>query len=98
MQPETPCRQRINLIEQNPKLMWYVYILKCSNGDYYKGCTNNIQERLHRHHHGWVTATKEILPVQLITYIAFTDRYKAYEFEKYLKSGSGRAFLQKHFV
>ena len=35
------------------------------------------------------------LPVKLNTYIAFYDKYKAFEFEKYLKSGSGRAFAQK---
>ena len=78
--------------------MHYVYILLCSNGEYYKGCTNNIEDRLHRHQSGWVEATKGVLPVQLITYTAFSDKYKAYEFEKYLKSGSGRAFLKKHFI
>jgi predicted GIY-YIG superfamily endonuclease len=78
--------------------MHYVYILKCSNGEYYKGCTSNIEERLERHHKGWVDATKNLLPLNLITYTAFTDKYKSYEFEKYLKSGSGRAFIKKHFV
>ncbi len=78
--------------------MWHVYILLCSNGDYYKGCTNNIENRFNRHQKGWVEATKNVLPVELITYITFTDKYKAYEFEKYLKSGSGRAFLKKHLV
>lgn len=78
--------------------MWYVYILKCSNGEYYKGCTNNIEDRLHRHNSGWVEATKNFLPVILITYTAFTNQTKAYEFEKYLKSGSGRAFMQKRFI
>ena len=78
--------------------MWHVYILLCSNGDYYKGCTNNIKDRFNRHQKGWVDATKNLLPVELITYITFTDKYKAYEFEKYLKSGSGRAFLKKHLV
>jgi len=78
--------------------MWYVYILKCSNGEFYKGCTINIEERLKRHHSGYVAATTKLRPLELITYIAFSDKYKAYSFEKYLKSGSGRAFLNKHFV
>ena len=30
-------------------------------------------------------------------YIALQDKYKAFELEKYLKSGSGRAFIKKHF-
>jgi putative endonuclease len=78
--------------------MWYVYILLCGNGEYYKGCTGNIDERFDRHQKGWVDATSDKLPVKLLTYTAFTDKYKAYEFEKYLKSGSGRAFLRKHLV
>jgi hypothetical protein len=31
------------------------------------------------------------------TYIAFNDEQRAIAFEKYLKSGSGRAFAKKHF-
>ena len=78
--------------------MWYVYILLCSNGEYYKGCTNDIEDRLHRHQNGYVESTRDILPVKLISYTMFTDQQKAYAFEKYLKSGSGRAFLKKHLV
>ena len=78
--------------------MWFVYMLKCSNGDIYKGCTEDIEERMARHNKGYVDATKNVLPVTLIGYFAITDKYKAYEFEKYLKSGSGRAFLSKHFL
>ena len=78
--------------------MWCVYILRCSNNDLYKGCTLNIEERLIQHNKGYVESTKNHLPVQLITYIVFTDKNKAYQFEKYLKSGSGRAFINKHLV
>jgi predicted GIY-YIG superfamily endonuclease len=45
---------------------------------------------------GQVIATKYSLPVELVTYIAFTDKFKAYNFEKYLKQGSGRAFSKGH--
>ena len=75
--------------------MWYVYILKCSDNSYYTGCTNNLDERLKRHRERKVHYTKDKLPVELITYIAFSDKYKAYNFEKYLKSGSGTAFRDK---
>ena len=78
--------------------MWYVYILLCNNGDYYKGCTNNMEERFKRHQNGHVDSTKKLLPVKLISFTMFTDQQKAYAFEKYLKSGSGRAFINKHFV
>jgi predicted GIY-YIG superfamily endonuclease len=76
--------------------LWYVYILKCSNGTPYTGCTNNLDERIKRHNAGEVIATRDYLPVEIVTYIVFTDKYKAYEFEKYLKTGSGRAFSKRH--
>jgi hypothetical protein len=34
-------------------------------------------------------------PWGLVTYIAFSDEQKAMEFERYLKSASGRAFANK---
>jgi putative endonuclease len=78
--------------------MWYVYILKCSNGHTYTGCSSDLKERVQRHKNGYVPATKDLLPIELINYFAFSDKYKAFEFEKYLKSGSGRAFSKKHFL
>jgi putative endonuclease len=74
--------------------MHYVYSLKCRDG-YYIGCTDNISERLIRHQKGHVPATANRLPVKLEFYFAVRDKYKAFEFEKYLKSGSGRTFVKK---
>jgi putative endonuclease len=75
--------------------MQYVYVLKCKEG-FYTGCTDNLKERISRHQKGHVPATKDRLPVALENYFAFKNRYKAFEFEKYLKSASGRAFTKKH--
>jgi len=75
----------------------YVYILKCSNNKPYIGCTEDLKERIVRHNKGHVPATKTLLPVNLISYFAFSNKYIAFDFEKYLKSGSGRAFIKKHF-
>jgi predicted GIY-YIG superfamily endonuclease len=63
----------------------------------YTGCTHDLEDRIKRHNSGQVEATKNILPVEIVTYVTFTDKYKAYNFEKYLKSGSGRAFSKRHF-
>lgn len=76
--------------------LWDVYILKCSNGTPYTGCTNNLEDRIKRHNAGEVIATRNNIPVEIVTYIVFTDKHKAYEFEKYLKRGSGRAFSKRH--
>jgi hypothetical protein len=45
-----------------------------------------------------VLETKLRLPVVVITFDAFMEEHKAFEFEKYLKSGSGRAFLNKRLI
>ncbi len=75
--------------------MWKVYILKCSDNSYYTGC---IDDRIFRHNKGQISYTSDKLPIQLVTYIAFSDKYKAYAFERYLKSGSGMAFKNKRLV
>jgi len=75
--------------------MQYVYILLCNDGLTYIGCTRDLRARFERHIKGHVPATVPRLPVILIFYSAFKDNYKAYEFEKYLKTGSGRAFIKK---
>jgi putative endonuclease len=78
--------------------MHYVYILKCSDDKLYIGQTADLKERFERHQNGYVPSTKGRRPVSIIHYSAFTDNYKAIEFEKYLKSGSGRAFTKKHLI
>lgn len=78
--------------------MQYVYILKCGDGMPYTGCTKDLKAKFLRHTNGIIPATKSRLPIELIFYCAFKDKYKAFEFEKYLKSGSGRAFMQKRFI
>ena len=77
--------------------MYYVYSLKCKNG-FYVGCTDDLKDRVSRHSKGQIPATKDRLPIKLDFYFAISDKYKAYEFEKYLKSGSGRAFIKKHLT
>lgn len=77
-------------------IMWYVYVLLCSDGKTYTGCTDDLKDRRKRHDKGQIPATKDRLPVKLVAYFAFSNKYTAFNFEKYLKSGSGRAFIKKH--
>lgn len=78
--------------------MYYVYILICKDRKTYTGCTSNLKERIERHKSGKVLATKDRLPIKLLSYFAFSNKYKAFDFEKYLKAGSGRAFLKKRLI
>ena len=79
-------------------LQQIVYILLCNDGSYYTGCTQNLEERLIRHQKGYVDSTKNKLPVDLVFYCTFTNPTKAFEFEEYLKTGSGIAFRNKHLI
>jgi predicted GIY-YIG superfamily endonuclease len=75
---------------------FYVYILLCRDNRTYVGCTDNLKSRLTKHQKGYIDATKNRLPVELIAYFALQNEHTAFNFEQYLKSGSGRAFLKKH--
>ncbi len=78
--------------------MKYVYILQSEmdSARYYTGITDNMERRLTKHNAGEVKHTSEYKPWRIKTYVAFTYEKRASEFEKYLKSGSGRAFATKH--
>jgi putative endonuclease len=78
--------------------MFYVYILKLANGDYYSGFASNLRRRLKEHLTGQVKSTKDRCPLKLVSYFAFDSKKKALKFEKYLKTGSGVAFRNKHLV
>jgi len=78
--------------------MWFVYIIQCSDSTLYTGCTTDIDRRIFEHNSHKIHYTRDKTPVSLITYIAFIDKYKALEFEKYLKSGSGFAFRNRHLI
>lgn len=77
----------------------YVYILesKANPEHFYVGLTEDLHERLAKHNAGEVTHTSKFRPWIIKTAIAFRDRDRAIAFERYLKSGSGRAFSRKHF-
>jgi len=64
----------------------------------YVGSTNDIARRLTEHNSGKVDSTKNRTPFNLEAYFAVKDKSTAIDLEKYLKTGSGRAFLQKRIL
>jgi predicted GIY-YIG superfamily endonuclease len=42
--------------------------------------------------------TERFRPWNLVYYLGFADERKAIAFERYLKSGSGKTFLRRHFL
>lgn len=79
--------------------MLYVYILQSLTDPerYYIGITEDLRARFKKHNAGDVFHTAKFRPWRIKNYFAFADTKKAYAFEKYLKSGSGRVFAKRHF-
>ena len=78
--------------------MFYTYILRNKvTSRYYIGYTPNLKNRLIKHNSGQVKSTKSNLNYELEWYCAFQKRNQALAFEKYLKTGSGVAFMKKRF-
>jgi putative endonuclease len=76
--------------------MKYVYILESHDSEhFYVGIADDLRARLKKHNAGEVTHTSKYRPWKIRTYVAFSDEKLAFAFEKYLKSGSGRAFANK---
>jgi len=78
---------------------YYVYTLVCESDEakHYTGLTQDLENRLQAHNSGQVSHTAKFRPWRIETAVAFRSKSKAAEFEKYLKSHSGRAFAAKRF-
>jgi putative endonuclease len=76
----------------------YVYLIESAVGgrQRYVGYTEDIQQRLADHNAGKNVSTAPYRPWRIRTFLAFDSKLRALEFERYLKSGSGRAFANKH--
>lgn len=79
--------------------MYYTYIIQSQkHRTVYTGATEDLKERLKEHNAEKVKSTKNKAPYKLIWYCAFEEKQKAYDFEKYLKTGSGIAFARRHLI
>ncbi|MBP9693673.1 MAG: GIY-YIG nuclease family protein [Alphaproteobacteria bacterium] len=80
-------------------MYYYVYLIQSLPypDQRYVGITQGLNNRLDVHNSGGSVHTAKYKPWELVMYFAFKNESKARHFEKYLKSGSGRAFAQKRF-
>ena len=80
--------------------MYYIYILKslATPGKFYVGYTLDIPSRVITHNKGGSIYTADHKPWVLVFSGTFEDKFKALAFERYLKTHSGRAFMQKRLV
>ncbi len=80
--------------------MHYVYIIESAHArnQRYVGQTADLRRRLADHNAGRSVHTQRHKPWNLVCYLGFADERKAVDFEKYLKSGSGKTFAQRHLL
>ena len=80
--------------------MYYVYLIQSINysREHYVGFSEDLKGRMDDHNSGRSVHTNKFKPWKLICYFAFSDIQSAKDFEEYLKTGSGRAFMKKHFL
>lgn len=66
--------------------MCYMYILRCSNGQYYVGSTRDLDKRLKEHQYGeGANFTKKHLPVELVYFEQYQRIDEAFLREQQLK-------------
>ena len=76
----------------------YILVSKQQPQRYYIGLTDDLERRLKEHNKAKAGYTKRYAPWKVETHIIFSDKELAETFEKYLKSGSGNAFLKKRLI
>ena len=69
---------------------YFVYILKCSDGSYYTGFTNNLERRMLEHSEGKNKDcyTFDKRPLELVWFEIFNDVLNAIAIEKQIKGWS----------
>ena len=66
--------------------MHYAYIVKCSDGTYYTGYTNDLEKRLLAHNAGkGAKYTRNRLPVELVYFEEYEDKSEAMKREYAIK-------------
>ena len=72
-----------------PTLAYYVYLLRCSDGSYYAGHTNDLEQRLAVHERGAIEGyTLSPRPVELVFSDHFSMRLEAFHRERQIKGWS----------
>jgi predicted GIY-YIG superfamily endonuclease len=76
----------------------FVYVLRNEDSPprYYTGVTSDVAARLAVHNAGDCIHTAKYRPWLIDLVVEFSDERRAVAFERYLKSGSGVAFAQRH--
>ena len=103
------CRQASHAIRQVNKTptslpkpengKWFVYVIECEDGSFYKGFTTDLPKRWQQHIRGTAAErTKSQPPKQIFYWEECYSEQAALMREKYLKSGAGREWFKEEVV
>ncbi len=77
--------------------MFYIYVLWSNKiKKRYIGSTDSVEQRLNEHNTGRNRFTKGGMPWILVYTEQYSTRSEAYRRERFLKSGVGRIWLDRH--
>jgi len=80
----------------NDKRIVYIIRSVSSPSHFYTGLTRDLEARLEWHNHGPRGFTVDHRPWSVVVAMTFATEKHARCFERYLKTGSGRAFSKRH--
>lgn len=71
-------------------MAWFTYIVECADKSFYTGICWNLKKRIKEHNQGLykTSFTKSRLPVKLVYWEKFADRFIAAKREKVIKGYS----------
>lgn len=76
--------------------MHWVYVLRSKkDGNFYIGCTSDLEKRLLQHSKGRVRSTAHRLPLDLIYKEGYDDVYEAFRKERFYKTPKGKKELKE---
>jgi putative endonuclease len=99
------CGSALAIVGQVSEPKRFVYVLESNVLDaasshgahYYVGPSADVPRRVDAHNAGLSSHTSRYGAWRTHVVIEFADEATAVRFERYLKSGSGRAFAKRHF-
>ena len=78
--------------------MWYVYVIKSSEGLINTGMTQNLQSRLIKHNAGVVLSTKKGSNWKIIYSEELSSSSQVRKREKYFKNNAGKEWLKRRKI
>ena len=80
-------------------MFYFIYVLQSlKDGNLYTGLTKDLRARVAQHNFGQNKSTKNRRPLKLIYFEGYLSEADAVGREKFLKSGSGKKFINKQLV